>query len=192
MRRHMLRMNQQTLGLRIGVAFQQVQKYEKEPIGSGPRASSKSWTYWRRHRLGSSRVSQGHRNGRGSADTGAAERVAFMSDQYAVLLIRSFVKLRPELRHPQQHGLPPVDAVCTESSSAGDPPCRSRVQGTARLRHLDDRSDAALAHRRFPLQVSGRNAVRHLRLKASEIRSNSSFLHSSRKSWRSRCARSLP
>ena len=88
----------QTLGLRIGVAFQQVQKYEKGT-----------------NRVGSSRLRQiadvlettpawffesvpRSQDGRASADTTAAELATFMADQYAVRLIRGFVKLRPELR----------------------------------------------------------------------------------------------
>jgi len=98
MRRNMLGMSQQTLGLRIGVAFQQVQKYEKGT-----------------NRVGSSRLQQiadvlettpawffegarGSQNGSASADAASAELAAFMADQHTVRLIRSYVKLRPELR----------------------------------------------------------------------------------------------
>jgi hypothetical protein len=50
------------------------------------------------------------------------------------------------LRHPQQHELPSDDAICREISSARDPTHRTSLQGTERLRSLDDYSDAAFAH----------------------------------------------
>ena len=98
MRRNMLGMNQQTLGLRIGLTFQQVQKYEKGT-----------------NRVGSSRLQQiadvlettpawffegapGSQKDTASADAASAEFAAFMADHYAARLFRGFVKLRPGLR----------------------------------------------------------------------------------------------
>ena len=98
MRRNMLGMNQQTLGLRIGLTFQQVQKYEKGT-----------------NRVGSSRLQQiadvlettpawffegapGSQQDRAFADAASAELAAFMADHYALRLVRGFVKLRPGLR----------------------------------------------------------------------------------------------
>lgn len=98
MRRNMLGMSQEGLALRIGLTFQQVQKYEKGT-----------------NRVGASRLQQiadmldttpawffegapGSRNRGVSEDAASAELAAFMAGDYAGRLVRGFVRLRTGLR----------------------------------------------------------------------------------------------
>ena len=98
MRRNMLGMSQETLAFRIGLTFQQVQKYEKGT-----------------NRVGSSRLQQiadvlettpawffegvpGSQKGKASADAASAELAAFMAEHYAARIVRGFVKLTPGLK----------------------------------------------------------------------------------------------
>ena len=97
MRRNLLGMSQQTLGSRIGLTFQQVQKYEKGT-----------------NRVGSSRLQQiadvlettpawffegarGSQKGGAFADAASVELAVFMADHHAARLIRGFVRLKPAL-----------------------------------------------------------------------------------------------
>jgi transcriptional regulator with XRE-family HTH domain len=98
MRRNLLGMTQQTLGSRIGLTFQQVQKYEKGT-----------------NRVGSSRLQQiadvlettpawffegarGSQKGGAFADVASVELAVFMADHHAVRLVRGFVRLKPALK----------------------------------------------------------------------------------------------
>ncbi len=101
LRRNMIGLSQETLGERIGLTFQQVQKYEKGSNRVGASRlqqiadvlqTSPAWFFEGAPGVGNG----GERTALSEAVD--AEFIAFMADRLAAPLMRGFVKLEPGLK----------------------------------------------------------------------------------------------